>query len=127
MPRRRDKGQGGITKRQDGRWQGTYQDAQDRKRYVYGPTKRNVQEQLAEAQSQLRQGISLEPGRETVGSFMARWLRDVKAHDTEARTSRFYTELPGATGLATHLCGLRCGDRDGRVDVAVRGAQVGAA
>jgi integrase len=92
MAKRRDKGQGGITKRQDGRWQGSYYDAQGRRRFVYGATKRAAQEQLAAALNDLRQGISLEPGRVTVGDFMARWLRDVKAHDVERGTSAFYAD-----------------------------------
>lgn len=88
----RDKGQGGLTKRTDGRWQGTYQDAQGRKRYVYGPTKRKAQEALAEAINAVRLGTSVEPGRVTVEQFMKRWLRDVKAHDTERSTHAFYTD-----------------------------------
>ena len=92
MARRRDKGQGGITKRADGRWQGSYHDAQGRRRYVYGVTKRAAQEQLAARLNDLRQGISLEPGRVTVAGFMERWLRDVKAHDTERGTGQFYQD-----------------------------------
>jgi integrase len=93
MTKRRDKGQGGISKRaDDGRWQASYYDAQGRRRFVYGDTKRAAQEQLAAALNDLRQGISLEPGRVTVGEFMARWLRDVKQHDVERGTSAFYAD-----------------------------------
>jgi integrase len=93
MAKRRDKGQGGISKRaDDGRWQASYYDAQGRRRFVYGATKREAQEQLAAALNDLRQGISLEPGRVTVGDFMERWLRDVKAHDVERGTSAFYAD-----------------------------------
>ncbi len=92
MAKRRDKGQGGLTKRSDGRWQGSYYDTKGRRRYVYGDTKRAAQELLAAALTELRQGISLEPGRVTVEQFMERWLRDVKAHDVERGTHAFYTD-----------------------------------
>lgn len=92
MPRRRDNGQGGITKRADGRWQGSYPDGQGRRRYVYGQTKRAVQEKLAELITLKNQGIILEPGRETVGSFARQWLDDVKAHDVELQSLYSYTD-----------------------------------
>lgn len=91
MARRRDAGQGGITKRKDGRWQGTYTDGLDRKRYVYGRTRRSVQEQLAERLTQVRQGISLEPGRETVANFADRFVRDVKTNANAHNTVLGYT------------------------------------
>ena len=87
MVKRRDKGQGGLTKRADGRWQGSYHDAQGRTRYVYAAKKREAQEKLTARINEVLQGTSLEPGRVTVASFMERWLRDVKAHDGSERSS----------------------------------------
>lgn len=98
---RRDKGQGGLTKRADGRYQGTYKDAQGRTRYVYATRKREAQEKLTAAILEVRAGISLEPGRETVGGFLTRWLRDVKAHDVERSTTAFYADK--ARHLTAHL------------------------
>jgi len=73
--KRRGRGEGSIFKRADGRWSaevsaGLREDGRRRRRTLYGPTKRDVQRQLHELQSQ---GF-IDATRLTVGQFLDHWL-----------------------------------------------------
>jgi integrase len=80
--RRRGKGEGGITRLPDGRWQGriswTDPSGTRRRKAVYGRTKAEVQEKLRRLLTQRDQGRPL-PGddRLTVAAYLERWLTDV--------------------------------------------------
>lgn len=99
---RRDKGQGGITLRADGRYQATYTDEHGRRRYIYHQEELKVKEKLREALRNAAEGRTVEPGRVTVAQFAERWVRDVKEHTTEAGTARFYRQkiklIPASVG-----------------------------
>ncbi len=71
--RRRGHGEGGVYKRQDGRWEATLElggkgDRRQRKHF-YGRTKAEALERLAAAKARLRTGLRLPDERLTVGCF----------------------------------------------------------
>lgn len=81
--RRRGRGEGSITERQDGLWEGKvslgYDGAGNRiRRTVYGKTKAEVQDKVRELQNQVASGTLPDTSRLTVGPYLAQWLEMVK-------------------------------------------------
>src|SRR5919206_4115928 len=76
--RRRGHGEGSIRQRPDGRWEGALTIGQDngrqKRRYVYGKTRREVVDKLDSLRGSVREGLALAPGRQTVGGFLDDWL-----------------------------------------------------
>ena len=98
---RRGKGEGSISLRQDGRWQArlTYQDGgRTRRRSLYGKTRAEVGKKLRDALKHHDDGLPLASGRETVGNFLASWLRDSAAPALRPRTLDSYRQI-----VANHL------------------------
>jgi integrase len=75
--RNRGRGEGSITRRKDGRWQGAYTHRAKR-HYIYGKTRREVADRLADTLRDIRTGVYVERDPTTVAAFMRRWLSDVK-------------------------------------------------
>ena len=76
---RRGNGDGTITRRKDGRWEARYSvhTADGLKRpVIYGRTRSEVAEKLNQALSARSNGLTLDPGRLTVGEYLDRWLED---------------------------------------------------
>ena len=76
---RRGNGEGTITRRKDGRWEARYSvhTADGLKRpVIYGRTRSEVAEKLNQALSARSNGLTLDPGRLTVGEYLDRWLED---------------------------------------------------
>ena len=76
---RRSKGDGGITERADGRFQGTADlgigpDGKRDRRYVYAKTKTECREKLRKLLEEHRGGRLVDPGRVTTGEYLAEWL-----------------------------------------------------
>ena len=96
MAGRRGRGEGGITKRKDGRWMAQadlgWQDGKRRRKAFYGRTKREVQEKLREALHRQEHGLPPVPEQETVGAFLRRWL-DVRQSLVRRRTLERYTQV----------------------------------
>jgi len=82
MPaKRRGHGEGTIYQRADGRWCAALtvgRDARGRLRrvYIYGKTRREVQEELTKKLREHQQGMPVDPTRQTVGQFLQAWLED---------------------------------------------------
>lgn len=79
---RRGRGEGSVYRRKDGLWCATATIGYDelgrrRRRTYYAETKNEVLKKLARAQQSMVAGASIEPQRETVASYMNRWLKDV--------------------------------------------------
>ena len=78
MAGRRGRGEGAIYKRSDGRWTAQvdvgYQGAKRLRKYIYGATRREVQEKLASVQGTVQKGLPLPPERLTVGRYLEQWL-----------------------------------------------------
>src|SRR5215212_7070775 len=76
---RRGNGEGTITLRQDGRWEGRYtvQTGSGPKRKVlYGKTRKEVAERLTKALADRNGGLIFVAGNTTVGEYLDRWLED---------------------------------------------------
>src|SRR5437016_7030549 len=77
--RRRGAGEGGISKRKDGRYEATVvlgrKDGKPIRKSLYGRTKKEVQDKRLKAQQTLVQGLPLPDDRQTVGVFLDRWLQ----------------------------------------------------
>ena len=101
---RRGRGEGGITKRSDGRWMGQadlgWQDGKRRRKSVYGRTKREVQDKLRETLHREAHGLPPVPEQETVGSFLQRWL-DLTRGKVRRRTLARYEQIVRAHLLPT--------------------------
>ena len=81
---RRRRGDGGITLRKDGRWMGQvelgWHDGRRRRRAVYGATEAECAGKLAELKQTIATtGRPPVPQRDTVGTFLRRWLELCRA------------------------------------------------
>ena len=90
---RRPKGSGSIYTRKDGRVVGEYE-ANGKKRYVYGKTKKEVASKLAKAIADRDAGLVYDSGKLTVEAYLDKWLdtirdtlrnRTVQRHEQIAR------------------------------------------
>lgn len=78
---KRGHGEGNITHRKDGTWQGSisfFDPVKNvRKRpTVYGKTRKEVQMKLQELQAQRNAGLNIAPDKITLGEWIKRWLQD---------------------------------------------------
>jgi integrase len=97
---RRDYGDGSISQRPDGRWQGQinlgrYFDEKagkwKRKRLtVYGDTEKEVREKLQKHQGEKLSGSLVEPSKVTLGAYLIDWLEKVVKGSRRANTLRSY-------------------------------------
>lgn len=96
MSRRRGRGEGGITKRKDGRWMAQVdlglQDGKRRRKALYGHTRAEVQDKLRETLHRRDHGLPPVPEQETLGSFLRRWL-DLKQGQVRQGTWRRYEQI----------------------------------
>ncbi|HZU01587.1 MAG TPA: tyrosine-type recombinase/integrase [Ktedonobacteraceae bacterium] len=104
--KRRGSGEGGITQRKDGRWQGSFlaENGVRRKKYVYGKTRKEVQEKLARAIYQEKQGtLTRGDARQTVQQFMEHWF--VNVHKGAVREKTYLDHLSRAKNHIYPLLG----------------------
>ena len=96
MATRRGRGEGGITKRRDGRWMAQadlgWQDGKRRRKSIYGRTKSEVQEKLRETLHRKAHGLPPVPEQEMVGTFLRRWL-EIKQGSVRQRTWTRYEQI----------------------------------
>jgi len=93
----RTHGEGTITQRKDGRWQGALQ-VDGIRRVVYGKTRKEVVEKLEAIRRLARDaGAIPNPGKRTLGDLLDAWL-ETKAPNWKPRTLADYREL-----CAVHL------------------------
>ncbi len=82
MAKRRGNGEGSITKRKDGRWQGYVTIGYDpetgkaKKKYFYGKTRKEVQEQVNKALGKVQAGTYKEPSKLTTAEWLTSWLNE---------------------------------------------------
>jgi integrase len=88
--RNRGRGEGSICRRKDGRWQGAYSAPDGRRRYLYGKTRNEVRDKLAQVLQDIRGGTYVTPTALTVHDFMLRWLSEVKAPSLRPATLQNY-------------------------------------
>lgn len=96
MTTRRGRNEGSIYQRTDGRWVGmaSFMDrGRRRRRAVYGETKREAMEKLREVRRSIETGVVATSDRETVATFLERWLRDSVAPTVRPATLSSYRGL----------------------------------
>lgn len=93
---RRGNGEGSITKRKDGRWQGMYYvrtaDGPER-RYVYGRTRKATWDKIMKEMAQQGKRLVSDAGKITVGDFLDRWLNDSVKNAVVASTAERYEQV----------------------------------
>jgi integrase len=77
--KRREKGEGSVYRRGDGRVVGEYENANGRKRYISGKTKPEVRKRLRKLLEDRDKGIAYDSENLTVEKYMDRWLESI--HD----------------------------------------------
>jgi hypothetical protein len=78
MTKRRDKGEGSVYRRKDGRCIGEYDDANGKRRYVSGKTKAEVRTKLRKLLADRDAGIAYDSENVTTGGYLDEWLDTVK-------------------------------------------------
>ena len=93
---RRGNGEGTITRRRDGRWEGRYvvhtKDGPKRK-VLYGRTRAEVAEKLAKAISDRSGGLVFDAGTLTLSDYLDRWLADSVRDTVRQRTYERYEQV----------------------------------
>lgn len=80
--RRRGHGEGSITRRKDGRWQGSVllgydpETGKERRKYFYGETRKEVQQQINKIAVKIQAGTYREPAKITVEEWFTTWHND---------------------------------------------------
>ncbi len=75
---RRAHGDGGVTQRKDGRWQGTFYTSEGKRRYVYGDGQQEALEKLRKAQRDDEDGLLVDGSKVKLGVYLEQWLEEVK-------------------------------------------------
>jgi integrase len=87
--KRRDRGDGSIYVRADGRFVGSLRMPNGTRKDFYGKTKQEVKEKLKKAQTQLEQGTLVTAKQQSVASYLAYWLT-IKRPNVRASTAVSY-------------------------------------
>ncbi len=91
MTKRRGRGEGSIYRRKDGSWVAQYT-AGDKRRYIYGKTRKDVAARLSKAIAERDSGIVYDSENMKVADYLDRWLDSIR--DTlRARTWRRHEEI----------------------------------
>jgi integrase len=98
MAKKRGNGEGSISKRKDGRWQGAVTigrkpDGSLNRKTFYGKTKKEVTEKLLKAQHDLMQGTYTDSGNLKVADWMNTWLVQYKKGEIKPKTYDDYEYL----------------------------------
>lgn len=75
----RGHGEGSIYQRQDGRWCASITLENRKRKYIYGKTRREVQEQLKIALREQQQGMLITTPQQSLEQFLSQWLASHKA------------------------------------------------
>src|SRR6266540_3955668 len=95
--RRRGNGEGGVTQLPDGRWMSRmdagYVNGKRVRKAYFGRTRAEATRKLNQALANRERGLTPVPERETVSSFLARWLRDVVEPNVRPKTYASYESI----------------------------------
>jgi len=94
--KRRGNGEGSIYRRNDGRWVGQYlvHTAKGPKyRYLYGKTRREVDEKLTKAKAERNGGLVFDAGALTLAGYMDKWLNESARNRLRPKTYKDYAGL----------------------------------
>jgi len=90
---KRGQGEGSIYRRKDGRWTAEISLEGGKSKFLYGKTRKEVQEKLKIALYEQQQGMLVTGPQQKVGQFLIHWLEDVHKHSIRARTYERYEEI----------------------------------
>lgn len=76
--KRRAHGEGTVTQRKDGRWQGAFYTEDGKRHFVYGDTQQEALEKLRKAQREASQGVLATGPKVKLGAYLEQWLEEVK-------------------------------------------------
>src|SRR6202035_5509582 len=88
--RRRDRGDGAIFQRADGRWVARLRDSAGRTRYLYAKDRTGAKERLAEAQAVVHVGQPLPDQRLTFGRYLQGWVAGLGSGSLKPRSQDYY-------------------------------------
>jgi len=97
MPKR-GQGEGTISKRADGTWWGRLTvgrtpDGSQKRKAFYGKTRAEVQKKMVAAQSDINNGVYVEPSKLTVGQWLDTWLEEYKKLSIKSKTYCGYEQM----------------------------------
>jgi len=96
MAKRRGNGEGSITKRKDGRWQGyvtvgyDVETGKPKKKYFYGKTRKEVQEKITETTGRVQTGTYREPSKLRVSEWFNIWVEEYQKPSLRPTTWESY-------------------------------------
>jgi len=90
---KRGRGEGSIYRRKDGRWTAEISLEGGKSKFLYGKTRKEVQERLKTALYEQQQGTLVTGPQQKVGPFLTRWLEDVHKRSIRPRTYERYEEI----------------------------------
>jgi integrase len=96
MPKRRDYGEGGITRRKDGRYQWTFYDEEGKRHFGYGKkggTRNECLQLLKAAKVKAERGELIPVEKLTVKEYMTEWLTQTKKLKDRANTYQMRTNV----------------------------------
>ena len=89
---KRGNGEGSVYKQRNGLWAASISIEGDKRKYFYGKTRKEVQEKLAAALQEQKQGMLIATPRQTVGQFLTDWLENTHKQSVRPRTYERYEE-----------------------------------
>src|SRR5713101_4535940 len=89
---KRGNGEGSVYKQRNGLWAASISIEGDKRKYFYGKTRKEVQEKLAAALQQQKQGMLVATPLQTVGQFLTDWLENTHKQSVRPRTYERYEE-----------------------------------
>jgi integrase len=94
---KRGQNEGSIFLRKDGRWASQlnlgWQNGKRVRKFFYGATRKQVQEQLTKALSDLQKGLPVVGAKQTVAGHLTWWLEEVVRRTNRPSTYRSYEQL----------------------------------
>jgi integrase len=90
---KRGHGEGSIYQRKDGRWTAEISLEGGKSKFLYGKTRKEVQEKLKTALYEQQRGMLVTGPQQKVGQFLTHWLEDVHKQSIRPRTYERYEEI----------------------------------
>src|SRR6266487_2937952 len=90
---KRGNGEGSIYRRQDGRWVAEITIEGRKRKFVYGKTRKDVQEKLKVALHEQQQGTLVTAPQQTLAQFLTDWLENSQKQSVRPRTYERYEEI----------------------------------
>lgn len=102
---KRGRGEGSIYRRKDGRWTAEISLEGGKSKFLYGRTRKEVQEKLKTVLYEQQQGTLVTGAQQKVGQFLTHWLEDAHKRSIRPRTYERYEEIVRlhlAPGIGQH-------------------------